>query len=404
MQEHFVVVGGGQAALQAIHTARQQGFEGRITLVGDEPYPPYQRPPLSKKYLAGTVPRERLFLKPASFYESRRVELMLGIRVEELDPQNSQLRLSDGSTIGFDRLLLATGSRPRKLDVPGAGLTGVHYLRGIADVDAISEAFAAGTRLLIVGAGYIGLEVAAVARERGLDVTVLEAADRVLGRVVCPQMSTFYQSRHRRAGVEIRLNAAVDAFVGTDRVEAVQIRSGERFACDLVIAGIGVLPNVELAEGAGLTCSNGISVDCYARTEDPRILAAGDCTSHPHPMVRGHVRLESVHNAVEQGKAAGFSLLGREQGFIDTPWFWSDQYDLKLQIAGIAQGYDRVVVRGEMEPTGFAVYYLCANRLVAVDAVNSPRDFITAKKLIAGEARIPDTVIADVESDLGRYL
>lgn len=404
MSTHFVVVGGGQAALQAIHTSRQNGFEGRITLVADEPYPPYQRPPLSKKYLAGALPRERLFLKPASFYESRQVDLLLGTRAEEIDLSGSRLRLSDGRSLDFDRLLLATGSRARKLEASGAELGGIHYLRGIADVDAISETFVAGARLLIVGAGYIGLEVAAVARALGLEVTVLEAADRVLGRVVCPQMSAFYEKYHRRAGVDIRLNAAVDAFIGHGRVEAVQTVVGGRFPCDLVIAGIGVLPNVALAEQAGLLCDNGIVVDCYARTEDRRIFAAGDCTSHPHPLVDRKVRLESVHNAVEQGKAAAFSLLGRREGFTDTPWFWSDQYDLKLQIAGLALDYDKVIVRGDMGPDGFAVYYLSAGRLIAVDAVNSPRDFIAAKKLIAAQTRIPQEAIADPQTDLKRYV
>lgn len=403
MPTQLVVVGGGQAALQTIQTSRQNGFEGSITLVADEPYPPYQRPPLSKKYLAGSLPRERLFLKPASFYESRHVDLLLGTRAEEIDLAGSRLRLSDGRKLEFDRLLLATGSRPRELDVPGAGLRGIHYLRSIADVDAIGEAFVAGARLLIVGAGYIGLEVAAVARERGLEVTVLEAADRVLGRVVCPEMSVFYQEYHRRAGVDIRLGAAVDAFIGEERVEAVRTAGGERFDCDLVIAGIGVRPNVALAEQAGLSCDNGIVVDCYARSEDPRIFAAGDCTSHPHPLVSGRVRLESVHNAVEQGKAAAFSLLGRQQGFTDTPWFWSDQYDLKLQIAGLALDYDEIVLRGEMGPGGFAVYYLSSGRLVAVDAVNSPRDFILAKKLIAAQRQIPRAAIADRQTDLKRY-
>lgn len=403
MPEHLVVLGAGQAALQAVSTLRQKRFDGRITLVGDEPYPPYQRPPLSKKYLAGALARQRLFLKPASFYEKHDVELLVGARAHQIDLATQRLRLADGRHVGFDRLLLATGSRPRHLDAAGIELRGIHYLRSIDDVDAIRTSLAPGTRLLIVGAGYIGLEVAAVAAQHGARVAVLEAAERVLGRVVCPQMSHFYEAYHRAAGVEIHLDAVVSAFLGEHRVEAAQTVDGRRFDCDLVIIGIGVLPNVELAEQIGLACNNGIRVDCCARTEDPRILAAGDCTSHPHPLLSRHVRLESVHNAVEQGKAAAMSVLGQQQGFTDVPWFWSDQYDLKLQIAGVALDYDEVVVRGEMTASGFAVYYLADGQPVAVDAVNNPREFIAAKKLIAARRRIPAAEIADPQVDLTRY-
>ncbi len=400
MDEHLVIVGAGQAAVQAIQTLRQQGFDGRISLVGEEVYPPYQRPPLSKKYLAGALARDRLYLKPETFYETRDVTVHLGMRAVELERDTRRVHLSNGRVLNYDRLLLATGSRPRRVDLPGSDLGGIHYLRSIDDVDAISTAIEPGTRVVIVGAGYIGLEVAAVLRELGLGVTVLEATERVMGRVVCAEMSAFYEQRHAAAGVDIRTRTGVARFLGARSVDTVEATDGSRFPCDLVIVGIGVVPNVELAQRAGLECPDGIRVDAHARTGDPLILAAGDCTTHPHPFVGRYIRLESVHNAVEQGKAAAFSILGQERPFVDIPWFWSDQYDLKLQIAGLSLDYDEVVVRGDMAAKRFAVYYLAAGRPVAIDAVNSPRDFMNGKKLLAARPRLTAARIADESRDL----
>lgn len=399
MDEHLVIVGAGQAAVQVIQTLRQNDYAGEISLVGAESHPPYQRPPLSKKYLAGALERERLYLKPAAFYESRGVTLHLGVGAARLDRGARTVRLEDGRELNYDRLLLATGSRPRQIAVPGADLPGVHYLRTIDDVDAIAAAVAPGARAVIVGAGYIGLEVAAVLRGLGLDVTVLEAADRVMSRVVCPQLSAFYEARHEAEGVTIETGASVEAFVGARAVESIATTAGT-FACDFVIVGIGIVPNVELAAAAGLECPNGIRVDACARTSDPQILAAGDCTIHPHPSAGREVRLESVHNAVEQAKAAAFSILGEERPFIDIPWFWSDQYDLKLQIAGLALDYDEVVVRGDTAASRFAIYYLAGGRPVAIDAVNSPRDFINGKKLLAARPLLSRTQLADASFDL----
>ncbi|HEY5568230.1 MAG TPA: FAD-dependent oxidoreductase [Gammaproteobacteria bacterium] len=403
MHEQLAIIGAGQAAVQAAQTVRQSGFEGKITLIGEERFTPYQRPPLSKKYLAGALPRERLHLKADAFYASRGIDLHLGVRAEELDAATRRIRLSDGRTLIYDRLLLATGSRVRRLDVPGVGLRGVHYLRSIDDVDAIAPGLHPGARLVIVGAGYIGLEVAAVARELGVDVTVLEAADRVMSRVVCAQMSDFYAKYHTAAGVRIRCNTQVAEFRGTGAVSAVASAAGETFDCDLVIIGIGVVPNVEIAARAGLHCDNGIRVDTCARTADPRIAAAGDCTNHPHPFAARNVRLESVHNAVEQAKSAAASLLGQERPFTEVPWFWSDQYDLKLQIVGLALEYDEVVPRGDMGGKQFAMYYLAEGRPIAIDAVNSPRDFMHGKKLLAARPRIPAAAIADPAMDLTRF-
>lgn len=403
MSEHLVVVGGGQAAAQAVSSARQLGFTGKITLIGEEPWLPYQRPPLSKKYLAGEMTRERLALKPEDFYLSRNVELMRGVKVEELELASRRLRLDDGRALLYERLLLATGGRVRELPIQGRDLDGIHYIRTVDDVDALQADFEPGRRLIIVGAGYIGLEVAAVARSRGLEVTVLEAADRVLARVVCPQLSEFYERYHREAGVAIHCHAAVTAFSGSRRVTAVETAGGRSYPCDLVVVGIGIRPNVELAERAGLACDDGIVVDACARTADERVVAAGDCTRHPHPFAGRSVRLESVHNAIEQGKSAAAGLVGESRPFDEVPWFWSDQYDLKLQIAGLPFDYDEVVVRGEISKRGFAAYYLAGTRPVAVEAVNSPRDFMLGKKILAGRASVSAAELADPKTDLSKF-
>jgi 3-phenylpropionate/trans-cinnamate dioxygenase ferredoxin reductase subunit len=400
MTEHLVIVGGGQAAAQAVQSLRQQSFAGPITLLCDEPYPPYQRPPLSKKYFAGELTRERLLLRPAAFYAEKGVTLEQNARVEELHVVGKRLRLRDGRTLAYDRLLLATGSRVRTLDVPGAALPGVHYLRTIADVDGITAALAPGARVVLVGAGYIGLEVAAVARQRGFDVTVLEVAERVLARAVSAEVSAFYEAAHRAAGVVVQLGAAVKALHGTTRVTAVETTDGRSFPCDVAIVGIGIVPNVELAAAAGLDCSNGVVVDEFARTADPHIFAAGDCTNHPHPLLERRVRLESVPNAIHQAKVAAATLLGAPAAYSEVPWFWSDQYDLKLQIAGLSTGYDEVVLRGDPAKRSFAAFYLGAGQLLAVDAINSPKEFIAAKKLVASRARIAPELLRDASVDL----
>jgi 3-phenylpropionate/trans-cinnamate dioxygenase ferredoxin reductase subunit len=404
MREQLVIVGGGQAAVQAIQTLRQHGYDGKIALLADEPHPPYQRPPLSKKYLAGELPRERLYLKPESFYASRDVDRFLGTPAMEIDILGGRVRLSDGDALRYDRLLLATGGRARRITAPGADLAGIHYVRSIGDIDAVAPQLRPGAKMVIVGAGYIGLEVAAVARGLGLDVTVLEAADRVLSRVVCRETADFYARCHAAAGVEIHCSTQVAGFRGKDFVTGVSSANGEVFSCDVVIVGIGVVPNVEIAERAGLHCDNGIRVDPCARTADPRIVAAGDCTNHPHPFVGRSIRLESVHNAVEQGRSAAMSLLGHAHPFADVPWFWSDQYDLKLQIVGLALDYDEVVLRGDPESRSFAMYYLAAGRPIAIDAVNSPRDFMHGKKLLAARPTIPTAAIADPGTDLMQFV
>jgi 3-phenylpropionate/trans-cinnamate dioxygenase ferredoxin reductase subunit len=299
-------------------------------------------------------------------------------------------------------LLLATGSQPRRLEVPGAELDGIHYLRSVADAVAIKADFAPGRRLLIIGAGYIGFEVAAVAIGAGLDVTILEADERAMARSVCPEISAFYANYHRRKGVDLRFGTGLAAFHGDGRVASAETVAGERIDADLVIVAIGVVPCIDLAVQAGLQIENGIAVDANCRSSVPGVFAAGDCTSHPHPWVGQRIRLESVQNAIEQGKAAAASICGLDQPFAALPWFWSDQYDLKLQIAGISKGYDTTVLRGSMEQGSFSIFYLAGERVIAVDAVNDPRGFIAAKQRLAEKPRWPVAAIADPDCDLSQ--
>ena len=343
-------------------------------------------------------------LRSASFYSDRNVTLELGTRADTLEPSSRRLRLGDGRVLDYDGLLLATGSRVRRLDSPGSDLAGIHYLRTTADADAIRAEFLPGKKLVIVGAGYIGLEVASIAATLGVDVTILEAADRVMARVVSVETSHFYLNYHSSAGVEIHCDSSVTVFHGRDRVAAVETAAGRRFSCDIVVAGIGIMPEVSLAEASGLKCDNGIHVDDHARTDEPRIVAAGDCTNHPNPFAGRRIRLESVHNAIEQAKTAALSLLEKSQPYAQVPWFWSDQYDLKLQIAGLSGDHDQIIVRGNPKENRFSACYLRAGRLVAVEAVNSPRDFMFGKKLIAAEVVVTPEQVADSAVSLGDLL
>lgn len=395
MDDTFLVIGASHAAAQAVDSLRREGHAGRIVLVGDEPVLPYQRPPLSKKYLAGEMERDRLWIRPATFYEPLGVEFVLGRRAQRLDASRRRVELDDGSVIDYGRLLLATGSRARPVDVPGADLAGIHYLRTLADVDAIRAQLAAGKRAVIVGAGYIGLECAASLVKLGLSVTVLEMAERVMSRVVAPEMSAFYMGEHRAHGVAIRLNERVVAFEGRGQVSAVRCADGTTHPADLVIVGIGILPNVELAAEAGIACDNGIAVDGYCRSSDPYVFAIGDCCSHPSPRYGRRIRLESVDNAFEQAKTAAANLCGRKLLHDKVPWFWSDQYELKLQIVGLAQGYDRIVLRGDPAGRAFSCCYLRDDELIALDAVNHIKDFMSARKLIAERARFDLARLAD---------
>jgi 3-phenylpropionate/trans-cinnamate dioxygenase ferredoxin reductase component len=390
MYQQIVIAGGGQAAVQAVDTLRRKGYTGGVTLVGEEPWLPYQRPPLSKKYLAGTFERERLAIRPEKFFTEHSVHTLLGRRVTGIERPEHRVRLDDGRVLPYDALLLATGSHPRRLTAPGADLGGVLYLRGIADADRIRAQCANGGRLVVIGGGYIGLEVAATARELGMEVTVLEMADRVMNRVVCAELSAFYEAEHARHGVRVLCNARVRALAGdagSGRVRAVLTEDGAEHAADVVIIAVGVVATDELAAAAGLECNNGIRVDEHCRTSDPDVYAAGDCANHPSPRYGCRLRLESVDNAFEQGSSAALNLVGTPTVHDKLPWFWSDQYDLKLIIVGISAGYDAVIVRGTPAARSFSVCYLRDGELIAIDSVNAPRDQMAARKLIAAHAR-----------------
>jgi 3-phenylpropionate/trans-cinnamate dioxygenase ferredoxin reductase component len=401
MQQTFVIVGAGQAAAQAVDSLRREGFDGRLVVVGDEQHMPYQRPPLSKKFLSGELPLERLLVKPATFYDGARVELKLGVRAEGLDLQRRELRLSDGDALNYDALLLATGTAPRKVTVPGNELGGVHYLRTIADVDRIRAELANAKRVVVVGAGYIGLEVAATCRKLGLEVDVLEMADRPMNRVVAPEVSEFYAAEHAREGVRIHVQTLVSGFEpgGTDasRVGSVQTLDGRSFPADVVIVGIGVVPVTGLAAAAGLAVENGIAVDQHCRTSDAHVWAAGDCTNHPSLRYHRRVRLESVDNAFEQAKTAAANMLGKGIVHDRVPWFWSDQYDLKLLIVGLNFDYDQALVRGDPATRTFSCCYLRDGELLAIDCVNNPKDYMAAKKLIAERARFDVAKLASCD-------
>ncbi|MBL4672200.1 MAG: FAD-dependent oxidoreductase [Arenicella sp.] len=384
--ENVVIIGASHAAAEAISTLRKSGWEGSIALVGDEKNLPYQRPPLSKAYYKGELGVEKLAIKNPQFYLKAKVDLFIGRRVESINRQEKYVTLDDGKNIDYSHLIIATGTRARYLSVEGGDLHSIKYLRTMADVDDIKKALKSSAKLLIVGAGYIGLEVAASATKQGLNVTVLEAMDRVLARVTSPVVSSFYQNMHAQAGVEIRLNTALEKFAEIDGKYFAVLANGEKLEFDCAIVGIGVIPNTELADDAGLLCDNGIVVDEFTRTADPFIYAVGDCSNHPNFIYHRRIRLESVPNAVAQAKTAAKAICGKDVVYKQLPWFWSDQYDVKLQTAGLLAGYDDYKVEGDVKGAKFSVRYFKHGKLIALDALNSPAEFIKAKKLIMLEA------------------
>ena len=396
MPDTVVIAGAGHAAGQAAASLRHEGFSGRIVIVGEESYLPYQRPPLSKKFLAGELELKRLMLRHEEFYAEHDIDLRLSTRVEEIDRGRSEVALSDGDRLHYDRLVLAIGSRARKLNIPGSDLNGVHYLRSIDDVIDIQAGFQPGARIVIIGAGYIGLEVAAVAVTGGLSVTVVDVAERVMSRVVSPEVSDFFAQVHREAGVKILCGRKPDSsLIGDGQVKALRSPDGSEIPADMIVVGIGIEPTVDIAEAAGLECDDGIVVNEYCCTSDPKILAIGDCTNHPNHLLGRRLRLESVHNAQEQAKTAASTVCGKLHPYSQVPWFWSDQYDLKLQIAGLSGDHDSVVIRGKPENRSFAAFYMKGDLLTAVDAINSGREFMLSKKLIATGARLEPEILAD---------
>jgi 3-phenylpropionate/trans-cinnamate dioxygenase ferredoxin reductase component len=384
----IVVVGGGQAGAQAVDTLRREGFTGRLLLIGDEPELPYQRPPLSKKYLLGELTADRLPFRHRAFYEEHRVELRLGLQAVALDPGARRVELADGEVLSYDRLLLALGSSVRRLTCPGADLPGIHYLRTVADSTPIRAAIKPGWRVVVIGGGYIGLETAATCRHMGCEVTVLELADRVMNRVVAPCVSQFFEQEHRAQGIHILCNTRVTRLEGAGRVQRVVCADGSEVAADLVIVGVGAIATTALASAAGLACDNGIIVDEYCRTQDEAIFAAGDCCNHPSLRFGRRVRIESVDNAFEQAKSAALNMLDRKIAHDRVPWFWSDQYDSKLLIAGLSEDYDRQVLRGDPATRSFSVCYLKGSELIAVEAINHSKDYMAARKLIAERAQM----------------
>ena len=392
---HIAVIGAGQAGASLVAKLRSEGFEGDITLIGAEAVPPYQRPPLSKAYLLGDMTLERLFLRPQSFYDENDLALRLGTQVTAIDTSAKTIAIGD-ELLSYDQLALTTGSVPRKLPASAGGtLGGVYTVRDLADVDAMAPHVTEGGRVLVVGGGYIGLEAAAVCAKKGMHVTLVEMADRILQRVAAPETSDYFRALHTAHGVDIREGVGLDGLIGEDHVTGARLSDGAELACDMVIVGVGIAPGTALAEAAGLTLDNGIATDAQGRTSAPDVWAAGDCASFPY---RGHrIRLESVPNAIDQAEIIARNMLDAGVEYVAKPWFWSDQYDIKLQIAGLNTGYDRVVVRDGV--TARSHWYYAGDTLLAVDAMNDPRGYMVGKRMIEA-GRSPDpALVADASVD-----
>lgn len=384
--QKLVIVGGGHAAAQLIRTLHKRGFEGSLTLISEEPVLPYNRPLLSKDYLSGDIGEAQLPLLPSAIYDTLGVQLHLNSRVEAIDRSQRCVSLAGGQQVHYDQLVLATGAIPRRLDTPGSHLSGVHYLKTLNDARQLHERFQAGQHLCVIGGGYIGLEIASAARKMGLEVDLLERGERVLGRVVAPEVADYFHTLHVDKGVRIRTLTEVSAFLGEDQVVAVELVNGERLATDHVVIGIGVEPAEQLALTAGLRCDNGILIDANCSSSDPAIYAVGDCARQYHPLYQRWLRLESVQNCNSQAAMLVSTLAGMALPDPEVPWFWSSQFDRRLQIAGLNTGYTQVIKRGSDSDCSWL--YLQDGELIACDAVNRPADFIQAKKLIASRARL----------------
>jgi 3-phenylpropionate/trans-cinnamate dioxygenase ferredoxin reductase subunit len=392
-----LIIGAGHAGGVAAATLRQYGYEGPITIVGDEPIAPYQRPPLSKAWLKGEADAESLMLRPLSFYTEHGIELILGVRAVRIRRSARRVELGDGKSLAYETLILATGGRPRALPLPGSDLAGVLFLRSAADAEVLKAALGPGKRLVVIGGGYIGLEAAASGKALGADVTVLEREPRLLARVACETLATFFKGYHEARGVAVRTGAAPVAFEGENgKVTGVRLEDGGLIPCDEALIGVGVTPNDELARDAGLECANGVVVDTRARTADPAIYAIGDVTHRPLPLYDRMFRLESVANALEQAKQAAAAIVGRPEPPQEVTWNWSDQYDIKLQLAGIAFDSDDIVVRGDPAAAKFAVFHMKGPIVRAVEAVNAPAEFMAARQLIGSQKPIDPSKLADL--------
>jgi 3-phenylpropionate/trans-cinnamate dioxygenase ferredoxin reductase component len=390
MSDPIIVVGAAQAGLQLAESLRAEGYDGPLLLIGDEPHPPYQRPPLSKAFLLGEMAEDRLVLRGPDALAAKQIDLMTGVRVSAIDRAARTVMLSDGRSLTYRGLALTTGSRARTLSLPGADLAGILVLRTTEDSRRIADGIAKAQRVVVVGGGFIGLEIAAAASKAGKPVVVIEALERLLARTSTPVISNFFHELHTAHGVDIRLDTQVTGFVGDGHVAGVTTADGATHKGDLVVVGVGIIPNTELAQACGLACDRGIVVDDCARTSDPLIVAAGDCTARR----RGDgtlLRLESVQNAIEQAKSGAAALLGKERPFTAAPWFWSDQYDVRLQMAGLTAGHDQTVVRGSIPERKFSLFYFKGDKLLAVDSINRAPDHTAARRLLdAGRSPTPE--------------
>ncbi|MDX1692302.1 MAG: FAD-dependent oxidoreductase [Ketobacteraceae bacterium] len=395
-----IIIGASHAGASLANAVRKEGWQGKILVIGDENNMPYHRPPLSKALLNGEKTADQIELFKSTVYEKSHIEFKLGVKVESIDRENKTITLNNGETLSYDKLGLCTGARVRELPIPGHDLEGIYYLRTLADAQAIQSQVKEGNKAVIVGGGYIGLETAASLRKLGMEVTVLEMMHRVLERVTAPELSEYYTKLHESHGVKIYTEAQAIEFKGDGKVQQVVCNDDLVLDADMVIVGIGVIPNTELAEAAGLQAENGILVDEFAQTADPDIVAAGDCTNHPNDLLGFRLRLESVPNATEQARTAASSICGKQKAYHSLPWFWSDQYDVKLQIAGFNLGYEHVVLRGNPDDNQFVAWYLKGDEILAADCINSSKEFMQAKKIIANKIPLSDELLADANNDL----
>lgn len=405
MNFDVVIVGAGHGGAQVAIMLRTQKFAGSIAIIGDEPELPYERPPLSKEYFAGEKEFERIQLRPAKYWDERDVTMLLGTRVVAVDAAAHSVTTDGGQTIGYGKLVWATGGSPRMLPIPGGELPGVQGVRTRADADAMKAASETANQIVVIGGGYIGLEAAAVLRKAGKKVVLLEALDRVLARVAGPELSRFYEREHREHGVDLRLGVAVEAIEGEGRVTGVRLADGEVIPADLVIVGIGIVPAVEPLIAAGAAGGNGVLVDRLCKTSLPDIYAIGDCAAHENDFAEGAcIRLESVQNANDQANVVAKGIVGDEAPYHAIPWFWSNQYDLKLQTAGLSGGYDRAVMRGDPATRSFSVVYLKAGRVIAIDCVNATKDYVQGRMIVTAGLVATAEQLADTETPLKALL
>lgn len=400
MIDQIVVIGGGQSGAQCAVTLRQKSSETAITIVTSEDHLPYQRPPLSKDYLSGALDREKLFVQTEQYYASKNIDVLCGASATEIDRDRQTVILDGGTSLPYTKLLIATGASHRKLTLPKSDLAGGFYLRDLDECDALSAVLDRPGPMVILGAGYIGLEVAATARKKGKTVTVVDIAPHVLGRVGTPPISDFLRQKHESEGVEFRLGAQLKAIHGDSEVTAVEITSGEILECATLLVGIGAVVDTQLAEQAGLEVDNGIVVDQSCRTSDPNIWASGDCTQFYSARYGQSIRLESVPNATVQGRAAAESMSGETVLYDPLPWFWSDQYDIKYQAVGLTEGYDNFVVRGDPSGSCFSAWFFKSGKLIAVEAINDPKSFAFARRTLTMQQSIDAEQISNIEIDL----